>query len=713
MAKLSPANRAVVRALRIGMIHQRAGRIPEAIQSYRGALSLNPEDAESMHRLADLLSDAGELDEAAALFERLLKLVPADALAYFDLGRLRKRRGELQAAVNCYRHAIELRPDCFEFHFNLAGALFQLGLFAESAESYRQALLLEPDDAEAHYSLGVALHESGKLEAAAESYANALRLKSDYAEAFCNLGAVCMELGNLPMAVKYLRHSLAIQPGSPNTQRNLGKVLLKQGDTDAAIDSLRNALTLQPKDAEAHYSLGVALQESGKLEAAAESYANALRLSPEHAEALCNLGVVNMDLGNMVAADFLRRSLAIQPRSADTHCNLGNVLLKQGDTIGAIGAFRNALTLQPDHAATLSNLGFTLETLGDAANAVQCYRRALQSRPDYALAKFFLGMSQLAAGDFAAGLPAYEHRWATKDFRKFRRTFVQPQWRGEDIRGSRILLYAEQGLGDTMQFVRYVPMLLARGAEITLEVQPNVYRLLKNSFGQTPVRIIRAGEALPDFDWQCPLLSLPLAFGTDLASIPSVVPYLHAEAAAAAQWAQRLPANTLRVGLTWGGNPKHSRESQRSIPLQQLARITRIEGATFYSLQKGAAAAGLKALAPELRIIDLDGEQKDFADTAAIAANLDLVISIDTSVLHLAGAIGRPVWILLHNLPDWRWLRGRTTSPWYPTAKLFRQTVAGDWSGVLDQVEESLRTLVNDRGSVAANRRDEFSCASK
>jgi hypothetical protein len=338
----------------------------------------------------------------------------------------------------------------------------------------------------------------------------------------------------------------------------------------------------------------------------------------------------------------------------------------------------------------------------------------VEVQPDFPTARFFLGMSQLAEGDFACGWRAYEHRWATKEFRRFRRAFTQPQWRGEDIRGSRILLYAEQGLGDTMQFVRYLPMLLARGADVILEVQPNLYRLLKNSLEQPAVRVIRKGEKHPDFDWQCPLLSLPLAFGTELVTIPSGVPYLCAEANAAALWAERMPADTLRVGLAWGGNPKHARERQRSIPLRQLTCLTQIENTTFYSLQKGAAATALKTLSPdEISLVDLDAEQEDFADTAAIASNLDLIISIDTSVAHLAGAMGKPAWILLHHTPDWRWLREGSSSPWYPTSRLFRQTVPGNWNDVLDQVEAGLRAAVNDRAINTANRNEVFTCASE
>ncbi len=308
-------------------------------------------------------------------------------------------------------------------------------------------------------------------------------------------------------------------------------------------------------------------------------------------------------------------------------------------------------------------------------------------------------------GDFAAGWHNYEYRWQTKMLRNARRNFSQPQWLGQPITGARILLHAEQGLGDTLQFLRYVPMVVARGAKVILEVPSELRRLIENARLITSggsVQIVTRGSRLPDFEWQSPLMSLPLVFQTDLASIPASIPYLRADSQLTREFAQHFasPANTgLRVGLVWSGSPRHTRDPQRSIPLAQLCTLTEIPGTTFYSLQKGPAAKELLDMPIDMNLVDLSGYLNDFADTAAAVANLDLLVTVDTAVAHLAGALGKPVWLLLTRNPDWRWLLEREDSPWYPTARLFRQSVAGDWASVIERVHYELQRLVSAAAS--------------
>ncbi len=304
----------------------------------------------------------------------------------------------------------------------------------------------------------------------------------------------------------------------------------------------------------------------------------------------------------------------------------------------------------------------------------------------------FLAIFISCEGNFPLGWSEHEYRWSTPHFLRDRRKLTQPLWRGEPLEGSRILLHAEQGLGDTLQFVRYVPLVAARGGNVVLEVQTRLHRLLAQTPGAGEV--IHRGDALPEFDWQCPLLSLPWAFATALNSIPAKIPYVHPDPAQVAAWGQRLAGDSLRIGLVWGGSPTFPHERWRSIPLAHLAPLTKLGGTTFYSLQMGPQTSQVKQLGSRVRIIDLQDEQEDFADTAAIIANLDLVISIDTSVAHLAGAMGKPVWVLLHKSPDWRWLLEREDSPWYPTARLFRQSTLGNWQDVVARVEQNLRELV-------------------
>jgi tetratricopeptide (TPR) repeat protein len=636
------------------------GKRTEAVESYRCALSLDPKNLPALQRIDGVLGEQADPAEVIALYEALLKHSPDSAEAHYDLGRLHQRRGDLSDAVTCYRKAITLQPACFEFHFNLAAMLFQSGQLADAAESYRQAILLRPEDAEAHYSLGVVLQA----------------LKDEN-------------------AVTCYRKAIALQPACFEFHFNLAAMLFQSGRFVDAAESYRQATLLRPEDAEAHYSLGVVLQTLKDENAAMQAYVSALRINPDFPQALNNLGalcVVDRD-DPQTGEGLLRRSIALDPSNASAHCNLASALAKLGNIAGAMESTRNALALDPTHALTLCNFGAHLESFGEAAGAMQCYQAELAAHPDSQLAQFFLGLQHLVSGNFAAGWQGYEARWATPEFRNQRPDILPPQWHGEDIRGSHILIYHEQGLGDTLQFVRYVPMVAALGADVVLRVQSSLVRLLSSIYSGAITVVSTESDEGSDAEWSCPLLSLPHVFGTNLANIPQDVPYLLADPMEADAWAQRLSANGLRVGLVWAGNPKHTRDRQRSIALGKLSGLTRMQGATFYSLQKGAASTDL-ASSP-LPIVDLSEHLEDFAVTAAIVAKLDLVICVDTAVAHLAGAMGKPVWLLVAHVGDWRWLRDRTDSPWYPTMRLFRQQAIGRWDDVLDQVERELEVMAN------------------
>ncbi len=634
------------------------GKRREAVESYRRALALDPQNLPALQRIDGAIGEQADPAELIALYEAFLKHSPDSAEAHYDLGRLHQRRGDLSNAVTFYRKAIALEFACFEFHFNLAAMLFQTGQFADAAESYRQATLLRPEDAEAHYSLGVVLQT----------------LKDEN-------------------AVTCYRKAITLQPACFEFHFNLAGMLFQTGHFADAAESYRQATLLRPEDAEAHYSLGVVLQTLKDESSAMQAYISALRINPDHPRALSNLGALCVDRDDPQAAKgLLRRSIALDPSNASAHCNLANALAKLGNIAGALESSRNALALDPTCVLTLCNLGAHLESFGDAAGAMQCYRAALAAHPDSQLAQYYVGLQHLLSGNFAAGWQGYEARWATPDFRNMRPDILPPQWHGEDIRGSRILLYHEQGLGDTLQFVRYVPRVAALGATVLLKVQPPLVRLLSRFHSSITVVSTESDEG-NDAEWSCPLLSLPQVFGTNLSNIPQDVPYLLADPMEAYAWEQRLAVHGLRVGLVWAGNPKHTRDRLRSIALKQLGRLTRMQGATFYSLQKGPASSDL-ASSP-LPIIDLSKHLEDFAVTAAIIAKLDLVICVDTAVAHLAGAMGKPVWLLVAHVGDWRWLRDRTDSPWYPTMRLFRQQATGRWDDVLEQVEWELEAMAN------------------
>jgi Tfp pilus assembly protein PilF len=497
-------------------------------------------------------------------------------------------------------------------------------------------------------------------------------------EATYNLGIVLHELKEFARAAEAFRRAIALKPDLPEAMSNLAAALQGLDDYDGAAELLRRAIALNPNFAEAHGNWGGHLWRQGDLPGAKESCLRAIELN-----------------SNLPGA----------------HGNLGHALFDQGDYRDALVCYDQALALKPDAvcvettAAAIANRTWQRGELLNAFDACHRagsdfataeYRRALATKSNYVELLYYVGLLHLLHGDFAAGWHNYEYRWQTKMLRNARRDFAPPQWLGQRIDGARIFIHAEQGLGDTLQFIRYVPMVAARGAKIILEVPSELRRLVENAFGAA-VQVVTLGSRLPDFEWHSPLMSLPLVFRTDVASIPAQIPYLQAEPQLTRDLARHIAAssrNSLRVGLVWSGSPRHTRDRQRSIPLAQLCALTEIPGVTFYSLQKGPAAKDLVDMPIDMNLVDLSGYLNDFADTAAALANLDLLVTVDTAVAHLAGALGKPVWILLTHNPDWRWLLDRADSPWYPTARLFRRSSAGDWSSALERVRGELLRLV-------------------
>jgi tetratricopeptide (TPR) repeat protein len=633
----------------LGNTYRLQGNLAHAVSSYRQALALDRNHIEALHSLANSLADLGDFAEAESHFHDLLHLQPKFADAHYNFGNARLNRGDAAGAIECYRQAISLQPGCASYHFNLAHALQRLGRLAEAADEYRRVAAIAPGDFEATYNLGIVLHELKEFAEAADAFRKALALKPDLPQAMSNLAAALQGLDDYAGAADLLRRAIALNPDFAEAHGNWAGHLWRQGDLDGAKKSCLRAIELNPNLPGAHGNLGHVLFDQGDYRGALDAYDQALALKPEV--------VIN--------ANFA-------PANSSTNAARP---WKRGDLLNTFDACRR---IGPDFS--------TAE-----------YRRALASKSNCVELLYYVGLLHLLHGDFAAGWHNYEYRWQTKMLRNARRDFSQPQWLGQPIAGARILLHAEQGLGDTLQFIRYVPMVAARSAKVILEVPSELRRLVETTFGSI-AQIVTRGSRLPDFDWQSPLLSLPLVFQTAQTSIPASIPYLQADPRLAREFVQHFTAtanNGLRVGLVWSGSPRHTRDPQRSIPLTQLCALTEIPNTTFYSLQKGPAAKDLLNMPIDMNLVDLSGSLNDFADTAAALANLDLVITVDTAVAHLAGALGKPVWILLTRNPDWRWLLDREDSPWYPTARLFRQHVAGDWSAVIDRIHNELQQLVS------------------
>ena len=499
------------------------------------------------------------------------------------------------------------------------------------------------------------------------------------------LGVIAYRLGNAAAAIDWLEKAAATDDGAAQCHDDLGLAYAAARRFGEAAASHRRALRLQPDFVEARFHLGNALVGLGDKKAAAVCYRAALAVRPDYADAQANLGLMLFEDGRIEEAmACYRAALALDPASPILHNNLGNAHVRQGDFAAATEAFEQAIRLDPRYVAPRINAGNAMLERGDPQTAIACYESALRLAPEQVEAHRNLGLVRLLLGDFPGGWP--EWRWPAPGPARF----AQPEWRGETLDGVPILLHAEQGFGDILQFVRYVPLVAARGGRVILEVPAELRRVLGKMAGADIV--LTCGEALPDFVWHCPLLSLPLAFGTTLDTIPKALPYIAAPAPAALPSAG---AAALRVGLVWAGRPEHNRDRIRSVPLAALAPLAGLSGAAFYSLQKGAAAQ--QAATAPFPLVDLAPHLDDFVDTAAAIAALDLVVTVDTAVAHLAGALGKPVWLLLSCVPDWRWLLGRDDSPWYPTARLFRQPAAGKWAAVAEQVAAALAEAAGSR----------------
>ncbi|GAB7025859.1 tetratricopeptide repeat protein [Geotalea toluenoxydans] len=443
--------------------------------------------------------------------------------------------------------------------------------------------------------------------------------------------------------------------------------------------------------AEDFYRSGNANATRGDYDGAIAAYLQALQLAPRQPAVLNNLGLAYVESGLLDEAKAIfQRFIALDPENAEPWNNLAVVVQMAGDLETATELFRKALALNPQYAEAWYNLGFALEEQRNWSDAITCNRRAILVRPDYAEAHFNLALLHLLTGKFREGWQEYEWRWVTKGFSTPRRHFSQPQWDGSPFPGRTLLVHMEQGFGDIIQFIRYVPMVAGRGGGVIVAGPPELRGLLASVDGVD--RVLVDGDAWPEFHLHIPLMSLPLVLGTELETIPGQVPYLQPEQQKVKDWARRLEDDLgFKVGLVWSGRLNTEKNRRRACPLEYFASLFGIAGISWYTLQMGEGREQLETVPFGGQIRDLTSLIKDFGDTAAFIANLDLIISIDTSVCHLAGALGKEVWTLLCRSADWRWLLDRDDSPWYPSIRLFRQEQEGDWSSVMARVEAALQ----------------------
>jgi hypothetical protein len=497
------------------------------------------------------------------------------------------------------------------------------------------------------------------------------------------------EHGEFDKAERFYTAVLHIDPDHFDALHGLGLINYRRGRLDAALALIQAALKADLDRADGFSSLGLVFHALKQFERALKSYDEGLRLAPDDAELLNRRGVALLELGRpQEALDNLERVLAAAPDHLDALGNRGNALIKLNRPAEALSSYDRALTIEPDNAQLLTNRAAALRRLDRPHEAVMSARRALVNRPDFAQAKFVEGVAKLTLGDFS-GWRGYEARWGVGFLASHRRSFAAPLWLSDQsLDGKTILLHAEQGFGDTLQFVRYAPLFAGRGAKVILEVQPELARLLSSL--SDVAAVIARGKPLPRFDCHCPLMSLPLAFATELTTIPAQIPYIAPAKQDVALWRERLPRRRPLVGLVWSGERSHDNDRNRSLRLETLLPLLKTPDVTFVSLQHEVRDEDRALLQEQSAVVHVGDRFCDFADTAAVISLLDAVISADTAVAHLAGAMGKPLLLLLPFGADFRWLRERDDTPWYPTARLFRQSAFGDWASVIDVVRHEL-----------------------
>lgn len=648
----------------------------------------------SMLQQAVSAHERGRLDIAQGLYREILRLQPRHPDALLLLGHLCLHARQAQEAIALTRRAIAANPRHPGAHFNLGMALLKTGENRGAAASFEQAVALTPDYAEALCNRGIALQNLGQHDEAIASFDRAIGLAPDDPVAHNNRGISLQKLGQHPQAVAAFDRALELGPDNGVAHNNRGIALLALKQYGDALASFDRALALLPDYAEAHSNRGLVLQRSGRHEEAIASFDRALQLNPANAAAHSGRGMTLLKLGrDGEAMASLDRALAAAPGSADALSNRGVALRKVGRYEDALRCFEQALAVRPEHAETLSNCGNLLRDLNRNAEALVRYEAALASDPDGATTHLNTALCLLLLGQFERGWREFEWRWRTDQYRDAQRDFPPPLWLGkEDLHGRTLLLHAEQGLGDTIQLCRYAEFAAVRGATVLLEVQPPLKPLLEGLAHVS--RVLAKGEPLPAFDCHCPLLSLPLAFATRPENIPAPARYLPSHATRNAAWQARLGERRRpRVGLAWAGNAAFGNDRHRSLALATVAKLLD-DHAQFVSLQKEVPVPDRPLLDIHADMLHFGDELRDFADTAALVEQMDLIISVDTAIAHLAGALDKPVWILLPVNCDWRWQLDRADSPWYPSARLFRQSRLGDWDSVIEGVAAELSAFL-------------------
>jgi tetratricopeptide (TPR) repeat protein len=666
-----------------------AGSMTEVALGYQRVLEVNPRHPEALMGISLVALASGQTDAAVRMATEAVDAAPGSCLAWVTLGQTFKAAGRNDEAERAYGHAILLDRANALAHMGLGELMIATGRPQEAIREYELALRQKPALVSIHLGLGHAWACLGRNERALQCYQQTLALRPRLPEAEFAAGFALARMGRLKEAEIRYRRALLARPDFAAAWMNLGNLLREQGSEAYAEAALLRAVELRPELIAGWLNLALLRREQRKPAEAEAFLKKALEQNPKNVDTLvawCQFRAAERDLNG--AWLWLCRAMTHNAKHAEAVNMLGILLHTEGSFEEAIEAFKQAEALG-SRAAT-SNRGNSLLDMGRDGEALRAHETAVERDPNAAGAAYNLALTRLRLGDWERGWPGYEARWHFREVHRNPRVFPQPRWLGEPLDGRRILLHAEQGLGDTIQFCRYAALVAARGGMPILQVQAPVERLMRSltlvRSGQAEVAVL--GKRPPAFDVECPVMSLPAAFRTTVETVPWPGAYLAADPLLVAEKRQRYPTTGLglRVGLSWAGNASYKADKLRSMKLKVLLPLLRTQGVHWISLQKGDAAKQFAALPGDVLVLDGSSADIDLAETAALVATLDLVITTDTCIAHLAGAMGKPVWILLPYLADWRWIQRVELTPWYPTVRLLRQTSPGDWIGVQERV---------------------------
>ena len=705
-----------------------SGQMDAAYAAYRKVISLDPRNFDGLHLMGVLQAQQGHPKRAIEWIQKAIAIYADHPAAHANLGNAYKELQQYDQALACLQRALKLAPDYAKAHAHLGHLWLLMRQPEQAISSLNRALELDPQDHEAWSNLGVAFIEIKKPEEAIAPLEQAIQLQPSFAAAHANLGSAKLAMGKNSEALEHLQKAISLKPTSADALTNMGALLKSREQFDQALEYLNKAIAIEPHHADAYSNKGLVLFQMEQHEGAMAAFAQAIALNSNNPDFYSNLGNVLLAWGDTdQALAAFDNAIKLDPGHAHVYANRGNALAKKRRYPEALDSFQKAmhldsetpeyrlnfaialseadqyelafeqyqhfLKMKPDSLDGYHNLGMSEMKELRFDQAIDCFNKMLAMDPQHAEAHFSKSLALLVTGNYKDGWKEYEWRWAAKSSKLKPRTFAKPRWQGhESLIDKTIFIYQEQGLGDTIQFVRYIEQLKQLGARVIFETPQPLLELF--SINRLADQLIPPSGPVPEFDFHCALMSLPLAFDTEVDRPPSAKPYLKTSEDKRHQWSITLGAKTLpRVGLVWSGNANHLNDQRRSVALEELFNHLPT-GIEYISLQKEIRHTDISAL--ERTGIRHFGEQLlDFTDTAALCDHMDLIISVDTSVAHLAAALGRPTWILLPFSPDWRWLMSRSDSIWYETIRLFRQDATKNWANVLAHLTNEMARFLD------------------